>query len=389
VCERLEEIADRAPQLVAVQILLAQKYLEREVPVAARAAAAQAAQIAPDLPAPYRLLVEATAQEGKWIECLEFARQLRERTTARPLEADLTIAKAYLALQRPDDARAQLKPYLADASSPAYADAVMALSEGGASAQDISALVKSLVEQGPAARIVWMTHVARNLPSDQAAKWLRQCNDVIPPGSIDERVVLAQSWGELGSTTGEANYAKEARAILEPLAANPDAPGTVLLAWANQLDQDGDFPAAEALYRRVIAAGPSPVAQNNLAMLLARHGENLPEARKLIDEAIALAPSAAPLYDTKAFVLSKAGDLPGAVDSIHQAIELRPSNPEYRVHLAELLLRKGEREKVREAIADLDKRHVALKSLTQPVRQRLDNLRNALSEQAPVKGAEI
>src|SRR5213592_4785379 len=50
-----------------------------------------------------------------------------------------------------------------------------------------------------------------------------------------------------------------------------------------------------------------------------------------------------------ATVLARAGDASAAVDAMYTAVQLEPNNLEYRVHLAELLMQSGKREKVREA----------------------------------------
>ena len=85
------------------------------------------------------------------------------------------------------------------------------------------------------------------------------------------------------------------------------------------------------------------------------------------------------LYDTKAFVLSKVGNQQWAVNNMYLAIQFQPNNAEYRLHLAEILFRSGERQKVREALGEIEKMPLAVRAMPEPVRQRLDRLRASVA----------
>jgi Flp pilus assembly protein TadD len=114
-------------------------------------------------------------------------------------------------------------------------------------------------------------------------------------------------------------------------------------------------------------------------MLLTRTNGDLNEARQLIADAIAKAPAAAPLHDTNATVLARAGDTQAAIDSMYKAVKYQPNNLEYRIHLAEILLKAGQRDKAREELAGFDKLVAAQRLLTEDLRQRLELLRAAVT----------
>jgi tetratricopeptide (TPR) repeat protein len=396
-CPQLEKIGDSYPELLELQLFLARTYLSNDVndTEAAIAAAKRAARIAPNSPIPYRLLVDATIRAKNWTECLPAARRLRDRLSDDCFEADLAIAKAYVSLGRSEEAANQLASYMNDPKSANYAAALTVISEADKASGGTDAVrkrLRPLLESGLNGRAAWISYALgdRSLPLQESATLLREVAKVISPDSVQELLALGDAWGQLATRSGDASCAKEARAILEPLAAKTDASAPILLVTASRLEQDGALAAAESLYRRVLAAGSAPAAQNNLAMLLVQSGGDLQEAQQLIAAAINEQPAIAALHDTRAFVLAKANDPQAAVASVDRAIQLEPNNAEYRVHLTELLLQSGQRDKAQEAMASLEKMPLALKSLSSKARQRFESLRVAVADRtaAAAVGAE-
>jgi predicted Zn-dependent protease len=414
--DQLQSVANEYPRVLPLQLLLAREYLD-----AAKAAggsapgnssgnsalkesgdnaktinlvrlagltASRAAQIAPDSPSPFQLMTEAALRAGNWTEMLAAAQKWRERATEDPLPADLAVATGYIKLRQWSSARAQLQGYLSDSSKPEYAAAktVLADADKYEGKGNIADVLRPLLKTGPDGRQQWMKYALDRLPANEAAVWLREAAQVVPADSVTERLMLAQAWSDLANRaleqkSADRQYSQAARSILEPMAAKPDAEPMVVLALANRLDRDDDVRAV-GLYRRVATSGDERaalIARNNLAMLLTRTNGDMNEARQLIADAIAKAPAAAALHDTNATVLARVGDTQAAIDSMYKAVKYQPNNLEYRIHLAEILLKAGQRDKAREELAGFDKLVAAQRLLSEDLRQRLDVLRAAVT----------
>jgi tetratricopeptide (TPR) repeat protein len=433
VSQKLAEVGRRYPRFWQVQVYLAERYLKQAVEVkqahdlklrevealkqvdaqkqaeaqkqadslkgdmqkyaaSGTTAAAYAAQTAPNLADSYRLLVASTALGERWDESLDAARKWRERTLGEPLRADLAISAALIQLKRPTEAVEQLRPYTRDKSSAEYREVASTLdvAESAAGRQSTATLFEPLLTQGREGRMRWMMHALRYLQPAEAAVWLRRAAEKMPPQDEMEHIALSEAWDALATATRDKDpeYSRQARAVLEPFASKPDASNLALASMAARLERAGDTAGAMAFYRRALAQQPSPVAQNNLAMLIVQTNGNLEEARRLIDSAIAQRPQLPSLYDTKATVLEKSGDVPGALQCIYRAQQLRPEKVEYRIHVAELLLRSGDRAKAKETVNDLDKMMIVIsQSLPEPLDTRLKAVRAALAERAAAAAA--
>ncbi len=100
---------------------------------------------------------------------------------------------------------------------------------------------------------------------------------------------------------------------------------------------------AELLYREVLARRPGHLlALNNLAYALAT--QKKPGAVAAAQEAVRLAPDIASFRDTLAFSLAADNQYPQAVEAQVRAVELAPAVPQYRLQLARLQLRVGEKD---------------------------------------------
>lgn len=107
-----------------------------------------------------------------------------------------------------------------------------------------------------------------------------------------------------------------------------------------------DFEAAEQRYRKVVAAQPgNAVALNNLGWLLHRAGK--PGAVEMIEKALALAPNTPAVIDTAAEIQAAAGRLDKALPLQRRAVELSPEQPMHRLHLAQYLVKNGQKVEAR------------------------------------------
>lgn len=109
----------------------------------------------------------------------------------------------------------------------------------------------------------------------------------------------------------------------------------LLLLLADLRDFQGRFPEALALYQQVLEADPkNPVANNNLAVLLALHERQAAKALELSQRAIEHAGPAPALLDTRALAYLAAGQHERAVADLEEAIRLEPTGTRY-YHLAQ------------------------------------------------------
>ena len=137
------------------------------------------------------------------------------------------------------------------------------------------------------------------------------------------------------------------------LKSRPDDPGFLIylgdLAMGRKQNDE-----AEKHYRQVLAKHPDTVlALNNLAFLLASQGK--PGAVQMAERAVALAPNQAALLDTLALSLSAENQLKKAVDAQNQAVKLAPDVATFRLQLAKLQLKAGDKLAARSELVTLSK----------------------------------
>lgn len=114
------------------------------------------------------------------------------------------------------------------------------------------------------------------------------------------------------------------------------------LAQALARHNAGDFDAAEADYRALLAADPDHLAALvNLAGVLRRRGV-ADEARTRLERAIGLAPARPGLRRNLGNLLHEHGDLAGAARAYREELGLSPDDPEARMGLARACLGLGE-----------------------------------------------
>jgi putative PEP-CTERM system TPR-repeat lipoprotein len=121
----------------------------------------------------------------------------------------------------------------------------------------------------------------------------------------------------------------------------------------------GDLAGAEAAYRALVQRTPDHAGPlNNLAWLLARQGK--PGALAMAERARAAAPYSAAVQDTLALALESEGQIGRAAEVQARLVERHPGNPDYRLRLAQLLIKTGDKAKARgelDALARLGERY--------------------------------
>jgi tetratricopeptide (TPR) repeat protein len=132
-------------------------------------------------------------------------------------------------------------------------------------------------------------------------------------------------------------------------------PSAALFTLIGMLEEArGNSAEAEKNYRRALDLTPdSPIAANNLAWLIADHGQgNLDEALRLAQSAVNRHSNVAGYYDTLGWVYFKKGLYSPAVEQLKKAIALDEaeakrtggaSNPAYRLRLGTALASSGDK----------------------------------------------
>ena len=127
---------------------------------------------------------------------------------------------------------------------------------------------------------------------------------------------------------------------------------TFLMHIGNAAMLKGRNVDAEQAYRKVLAVDAKNMfALNNLAWLLLQSGK--PEAVKFAASAVELAPENAAILDTYAATLAAANRLPEAVDAGRRAVKAVGSTPLYKVNLASLYLKAGNKADARAVLATI------------------------------------
>ncbi len=123
---------------------------------------------------------------------------------------------------------------------------------------------------------------------------------------------------------------------------------TFLLAAA--LERSGQVQQAVTTFRQLLAREPNNAAAlNYLGYMLADRGENLQQAKELVEKAVALDPLSGAYLDSLGWVYFRLGDWDRAEKYLTQALALEPFDPTVHEHLGDLHQAKGEWEKARQA----------------------------------------
>jgi tetratricopeptide (TPR) repeat protein len=112
---------------------------------------------------------------------------------------------------------------------------------------------------------------------------------------------------------------------------------TLFYARGIARERSGAWPLAEADFRRALELSPEqPYVLNYLGYTWVERGENLVEARRMLERAVALRPQDGNIADSLGWALYKLGDLPGAIRWLERAVELEPRNSVINDHLGDV-----------------------------------------------------
>ena len=163
--------------------------------------------------------------------------------------------------------------------------------------------------------------------------------------------------GMVHRTLVQAGRQAEADAFMAARQKNQPRDAEFVLYRADLALSRGDLPAAEGLYREVLALQPGNLAAlNNSAWLLASRGA--PGGVALAERAVALMPDNPSLLDTLALALGAEKKYDRGIDVARQALAIAPDAANLRLTLARLYVAAGQKDKARselEALTQLGK----------------------------------
>jgi tetratricopeptide (TPR) repeat protein len=146
-------------------------------------------------------------------------------------------------------------------------------------------------------------------------------------------------------------FAEEAKLLdeAEAVSANKQEKQGVQFARGAMFEHQKNFEAAEAEFRKVLAADPDNAgALNYLGYMLADRDIRLDEAQKMIQRAVELDPENYAYLDSLGWVYYRQNRLDQAEDQLRKALEKFDTDPTIHDHLGDILAKEG---KIREAIA--------------------------------------
>ena len=237
-----------------------------------------------------------------------------------------TKLDAYLAAH-PADARALFDAgYVADAQNRLY---------------DAAALYRRAIAADPKsfeAHISLGLLLARQNKPDQARPELLTATTLDPGDAGPE--LKARAWRALARIDRATDPAAASNDLLEALKLSPETPQDTLLA-AELAERTGQFDAAEAAYRRVLAIDPHSVPANaGLAHILIQR-KQYADAETLLRAALATAPDDPTLNAQMAAVLVALDDA-GALPLLQKLHDAHPADPAIARMLAQVLAVAGD-----------------------------------------------
>ena len=268
------------------------------------------------------------------------------RPVARPTEG---LAEAYLALaaalnaQDTTDFSVPLLRLALDVQ-PDSTSARLLLAETYDASKHPEAALRALAAIPPNDPLIAVVQLRRTVlleemgRSDEAIAALQQIAREHP----DSELPLAQ----LGDILRVKNRFGEAVAAYDQAIARVGPPTRAAwpLFYARGIaeERSNHWPKAEADFKEALALAPDqPVVLNYLAYTWADHGENLPEARQMLEKAVAQRPNDGSIIDSLGWVMLRQGDTVQAVRSLEQAVEISPEDATINGHLGDAYFAAG------------------------------------------------
>jgi tetratricopeptide (TPR) repeat protein len=379
---QMRALSQKYPGFIGMRLCAIRALLRARLGEEAIAFAQQAVQQFPDSTPLIASNAYCNLALGHWSQALDAAQRWRARPDADHAAADLLTAKALLALKRPSDAEATLKPYFqSPATQPADMDLTVAYAASMQEAGHPGAagLLLPQADKDDKWRAVCCSFAAEQLSLDEACSWLQKLQPE-PGASCNELAALAHAWEVLAARfANDAGASSKAAALYDQIETRPDASAGAMQLAAMFEEQHGQVARALATFRAVVRLDPHrPIALNELAFLIYSTGGDLKEAQQLAQSAVALAPAEPEVIDTLAIIQSKAGEHAEAAAEYQRTVDMDPDNPRWRIDAAQELLAAGNSRQASEFVTALLAPGADLSKLSTPQRQQLESLRAKL-----------
>ncbi|MEO0474967.1 MAG: tetratricopeptide repeat protein [Planctomycetota bacterium] len=353
--EAANELADLAqsyPEFKYLQELACDRLLRAGLDERAYPLAKSAMARFPDSAATARVAALTAFRLQDWPMLLSAANAWAKRNPQDRANADLMRAAAMNQLDRYTATLDTLRPYIRtqDAISPSnelmFEYYILALVRTGDHPSAWQAL-KPSIPTSVQARTIGLKRISEDLEDEQV---IREWHAVIAEHS--------DSGPRAQFELAKAPFLAGQRLDNDELVrlANQRLTQQILVEGENNIDMVyakgqiaqrlGDFEAAEAAYRMVLASvKDNPLVLNNLALVLSQRGDSsMAEAEQLARRAVKLVDDEPNLIDTLAIILMRSGQYDKALATIEQAILIDPSDPAWHLTKADILEAKGEPE---------------------------------------------
>lgn len=179
---------------------------------------------------------------------------------------------------------------------------------------------------------------------DDAAKLLEEMAGERPE-RWDALLLLGNLW------RSEKQYAKAVLAYDRAIARIPklvDRHWNLFYVRGIANERAKNWPRAEADFKKALELKPNePYVLNYLAYTWVDRGENLDEAKRMLDEAVRQKPDDGAIVDSVGWAYYRLGNMEKALEYLEKAIELTPEDPAINEHLGDVYWRVGRRAEAR------------------------------------------
>jgi tetratricopeptide (TPR) repeat protein len=249
----------------------------------------------------------------------------RARAQGPDTPIDLTLGRLYLQAKSYDKAIPLLRRVqLEQPGSSELAMMIATAEEGAGRTADAAETLRQAIADNPKffRGLVMLAEL-----SEKQEQWGAAADAYAKAQALNPRIELASRHAAALINAGKA---AEARDLLQPGAARPDAEPIVLYLYSAALRQSGDLAGAEAAARRLRAAAPDdPRGRYVLAQVLEER-KDFEGAEQQLREILARDPQDATALNYLGYMLAERGQrLDEAVRLVQRALEIEPGNPSF------------------------------------------------------------
>lgn len=367
--QKLADLAGNFPKFFPIYPIAVDEFVRLNNVDRALAMAKRAEEAIPESVQAAQLLTTIYGMTQQWNNMNLAAQQWRQHSLDQPMKADVAIAISDLGMGNGTAAVDTLEPYRAFAlkdpgSNTEFITTYVRSLIGAGREDDAAALLRPLAAADAQWRDVWMRLATlTHADAASASAWLTRVVPLVPADSPAEQSRLADAWYGIGAHFNNADAFNTAKDMLQNLIGKPGVSSDSIMTLASAMEMTHDFAGAQAMYRRVLAAGDATPerapAQNNLAYLLLVHGQpaDLPEAESLARAAVASAPNdpqTGSYYDTLARIYVKEGKQAQGEKTFETAQGLQPWNVDIMMALSDSLVQLHQPDKALYWVGQID-----------------------------------